>query len=247
MAEKLGRCYWLPSAIALTSTANEIITGVTPEAKADISIVAALTDLTVSRFKVRDLSGQLTLTNEYLPILSMFGKRGGPRPAYYYPTPIPLDFRNRLDTEVKNAASGPEAAGHVVYLGVPREPAQAELTLEGRGYPSGFFVNANFTGTANEIVSVTSPELDKDFVITGAITDLQSAQVRIQGVRAEAWMTDFTPVWALAGRRTDDIPAFLWPRKYLIPRNGTITIDFKNVGSEAAGLGIYFVGQKLNA
>jgi hypothetical protein len=245
MAEQVGRCYFLPTAIPLTSTVNEVQYGTTPEAKANLDIVAGLTNLTVSSFKARDIGGAMLLANDYLPILSMFGKRDGPRPAHYYPTPFPLEFGNRIETEVKNASAGAEAAGHVVYLGVPRDESQGTIEVEGRGHPSGFFVNANFTATLNEITNRTSPELDHDFVITGAYTDLASAQVRIQGVHAEAWMTDFTPVWALAGRRTADLPVFFWPRKYFVPKGSTISIDYKNTGAEAAGLGIYFVGQKL--
>lgn len=245
MPEKLGRCYWLPASIPLTSTANEVQYATTPEAKADLQIVGGATNLTVSSFKARDIGGGLLLANDYLPILSQFGKRDSARPVHYYPTPIPLGFGNRIELEVKNAASGAEAAGSVVFVAIPDEPAHGEVELVGRGHPSGFFVNANFTGSANDHTTRQSPELDSDFVICGAYTDLASATLRITGIYAEAWMTEFVPVWALAGRRTADVPALMWPRKYLIKRGSTITVDFKNPGAEAAGLGVYFVGQKL--
>jgi hypothetical protein len=244
--EKVGRCFWLPVAVPLTSTVNEVQTGMSPEAKENLRIVAALTNLSVSSAKVRDLSGAVNVANEYLPLLSMFGKRGSPRPAFYYPVPLPLKFGNRIEVELKNAAVGAEAAGHAVFIGLPEEAEQGTITdIEQRGNPSGFSLDAGLSGVANEITTKTSTELDRDFIIHGAFTDLQSAQVRITGVRGEQWMSDFTPVWGLAGRATDDIPTFYWPRRYLIPKGSTITVDFKNVGAEAAGLKLFFVGQKL--
>lgn len=241
----VGRSYWLPAAVPLTSTANEVQFGNTLEAKADIDIAGGVTNLAVSTFKLRDVSGKQAPANEYAPLYTLFGKRDSARHPYYWPRALRLNFGNRLEAEVKNAAAGAEAAGHLVFLGIPVESPQSSIEgLETQGVTRVFSINSQFTGSAADLFSVTSPEQDGDFIVHGAYTDLASAQLRITGVHGEQFMNDWTPIWALACRSTSQLPVLHWPRPYLIPRGSTITVDFKNPAAEASGK-LYLVGQKL--
>lgn len=239
----VGRSYWLPAAIPFTATLNETVFGTTVDAKADLNILGGLTNLTGATVKVNDVSGRLVLTADLTPVLSLFGKRDSARPMFYYPRSIPLGFGNRIEVEAKNDAA--EAASHVVFVGIPDEPPQAQIEgIEEIGQPFIFAVDSKFTATLNEIKSPTTPEQETHFLIHGAFTNLASAQLRIQGVHGEQWTSDFTPVWAFAGRATSQLTVHLWPRPYLVPRGSTLTIDFKNVGTEASGK-LWLVGQKL--
>lgn len=242
----VGRCLWLPATIPFTSTLNETQFGTTQDVKADLLVVGAMTNLTGATVKVGDVSGRASLASELVPILSLFGKRDSARPIFYFPRVVPLGFGNRIETEAKNA--GTEASGHVVFVGVPQEQPQAQIDgLDAQGLPFVFSVDAKFTATANEINSLATPEQDQNVVIHGAFTNMASAQLRVQGVAGEQWCNDFTPVWAMAGRATSQLPVLLWPRPYLVPKGSSMTIDFKNVGSEAAGSKLWFVAQRLVA
>jgi hypothetical protein len=233
----------MPASIPFTSTLNETQFGQTRDAKADVDVVGGATNLTGATIKARDISGSLILSTELMPIYTFFGKRESARPVLYYPRARPLDFGNSLEVAAKT--EGTEAAGHCVFLCVPRDEADAEIEgLETRGCPAAIAIDSSFTATANEIIPKATPKQDDDFVIHGAYTTLASAQIRIQGVRGEQWTPDFTPVWAFAGRASSQLNILYWPRPYLIPKGSSISIDFKNVGAEASGK-LYLVGQKL--
>lgn len=241
---EVGRSIWMPASIPFTSALNETQFGQTHDAKADVELRGAATQLTDATVKVGDTSGVANLAAEFVPIYTLFGKRDSARPVFYYPAPVRLDFGNRMEIEAVNV--GTEAAGHGVFLGVPRGEVDARVD-EGAagGYPVTLAVDMGFKEAVNEILTTTTADLDRDTLIYGAFTNAASAQLRASGVRGEQWTTDYTPVWALAGRAASQLPVLHWPRPYLIPRGSTISFDFKNVGAESAGTKIWLVGRKL--
>jgi hypothetical protein len=246
--QDLGRPYWLPASVPLTSAASEIKFGQTPEAKGNLDVVAAVTNMTLPTFKLRDLGGAQIIARDYEPLFTLFGKRDSARHPYYWPRSFPLEFTNRLEVEVKNDAVAPEAAGHVIFTAIPREAPQMQIEgLEQLGTPDIITFDPTFTGSAADLITKETAAQDEDFVIHGAYTDLASAQLMITGAWGEQFMSDWTPIWGVASRSASQLSPLLWPRKYFLPKNATMTIMLKNPGAEAAALKLYFVGQRLPA
>jgi hypothetical protein len=241
---EVGRSIWMPASIPFTGVLNETQSGQTSDAQQDTDILGGATALTGATVKVRDVSGKYQLASESVHIYTLFGKRDSARPIYYWPRPLPLDFRGQLEIDAVNA--GTEAAGHVVFIGLPRAERDMRIDeTQQQGYPATVPVDMGFGAVANEVTNKRTAKLDRDFLVYGAFTNSASAQLRAMGVDGRLWTSDYPPVWAVAGRAAAEQPVLFWPRPYLIPKGSTVAFDFKNIDAEAAGTKLTLVGHKL--
>lgn len=244
-ATQTGSCYWMPAQVPFSGVDGERKVATTKDAEDRIKIVASTTNLVTSFAKVTDLKGTGLWSEETVPVLSMFGKRDSARPWLYFKRHLPLIANARIRAELLNVGS--EGAGHLVYLALPQSEESEQPSLANpQDVGENFIipVDAKFTGTLNEDTSTETNPQEEDLVIWGAITNLNSALVRLTGADGRNWMNDPTPVWAVAGRAASELPILYWPRPYALPRQRTIKFSFKNAASENGG-GIYLVAQKL--
>ena len=235
--------YYLPLSVALTGAAGETVLGETNAASAyDLNVLGGVTDLKTSRAAF-SVGRRLNMwSSDKIPMTVLFGQIDSPRQVSHWVRPLPLNKGQKLATEVLN--SNGEGAGNIVFV---CEQAGVQMPVLTRPHEIGemgvIAVDSQFTGVLNESPDpIATVQSGWDFVLYGFNTDLATATVRITGCDGRRWMSDFTPIWAIAGRPTSASPTMLLNRPYVIPANQTMEFEFRNDGTEAAGL-LYLYGQ----
>jgi hypothetical protein len=130
--------------------------------------------------------------------------------------------------------TGGEGAGTLVLIcrqvRVEAPMAQALLDYQGKGSESTQVLDSQFTSTLNETKQTSSARIDDHFIWRSLHTTLAGASVRIFGINGRAWMDDYIPLWALAGRANSQIPNQSIQPAVFIPAGNTVSIEFKNEG-----------------
>lgn len=243
-----GSCYWMPADVGLSGAdgVGETKTAIIKAPRTDIDIIGGITDLFNAQVLVTDVKGLPLWSESLVPILALFGTRDSAEPLRQLKRPQRLTTNGRLRAEVLNVIG--ESGGTLVFVGLPNEERpKTEPTLTDPhliGEPFFLQLGSKFTSSALDHTSGETNPQDDPVVVWGAITDLNSALVRLYGADGTPWMSDFTPVWALAGRPAGVYPVMDWLRPYVIPPGGIIKSEFQNPGSEPDG-SVYLVCQRM--
>jgi hypothetical protein len=131
---------------------------------------------------------------------------------------------------------------------IVREATQQNYPAAGRN-PKHYLiqVDVDFTSTANEEKPKQTKGIDKDVLILGAITDLNSALVKItDDSTGYAFSNQRVNVKAIAGKSGNAVPVLPW-EPYELAAGRTLSLDFKNgaTGADAAGF-FTFVAVQLD-
>jgi hypothetical protein len=175
------------------------------------------------------------------------GGRNPPRPPPASTEGKEMNFKELFDQIRSYVAAALAAAG----LSNPQRSEVAQLLrdlvtdpasiLQGQHY--AIQVDVPFTAAANEEMPTSTKGLDRDALIIGATTDLNSALVKISdNSSGYSFSNQRVNVKTLAGRSDNAVPVLPW-RPYLLRKGRTLSLDFKNgaTGADAAGYFCFIV------
>lgn len=88
----------------------------TTEIEQDLIIVGAVTDLTNTRIKMRRYTGDVQLSNSYVPVWAVAGSNAASRQPYYWAVPLLLPGHTQLVIDARQPETGPlDPDGRIVF------------------------------------------------------------------------------------------------------------------------------------
>jgi hypothetical protein len=245
---QIGTPYFLTMPVDFTGVADETPRGLTTaNQNTDVVIYDGITDLKQAQVQFSLQAGRVpTLwSTEKIPILSLLGYVDNERTRdAHWSKPYYLRSNRRLEGNFLNV--GAEPAANVVFLCEKVDQLDSVINVDTEvGDISIIGIDSKFTNTlGEEPTREYSAPRNWPFLLEGFYSDLQRCNVKIVGVDSKEWMTDWTPVWALASRQ--ESPLRRLRRPYLIQSGQTLGVNFQNNETLAEESGkLWLVGRRL--
>jgi hypothetical protein len=240
--------FFIPMSVALTGVAGEAVLANTNNvgAGADVELSGGVTDLATSQIAL-SIGRTPVFSSSGVPVLSLFGKLGSAHPRERWKPALAISQKSIINATVDNPSG--EAAGTIVFIGQQPKYRGLDIDESRLGLRVVVPIDPKFTGVASELTSNNLQPFNSDFLLQGFLRDdeLAAATIRILGAYSEFWMRDFVPAWSLAGNSAAQIPVQKLDEYYLIPKGGTITVEFQNDATTPDASGkLWAVGRALN-
>jgi len=245
---QIGTPYFLPMSVDFTGVADEPARGLTAaNQNTDAIIYDGITDLKQAQvqFSLQEGRTPTLWSTEKMPILAQLGFVDNERPKEaHWTKPYYLRSNRRLEGNFLNV--GAESAGNVVFLCEKADQLDSVINVAPDvGDIAIIGIDSKFTNVAGETPDREySAPRNWPFLLEGFYSDLQRCDVKVTGVDGKEWMTEWTPVWALAARQ--ESPLRRLRRPYLIQSQQTLGVNFRNNATLAEASGkLWMVGRRL--